>query len=459
VDKLTPPAAPYVDVDEQLVEDIGTLLRDGQRGMVLNLVEDLHPADLAVLLRHLSEASAGTLLDWLSEEQAGLALAELEGVRRADLLEEWETAELVAVLDEMNSDDAADLLADLPPEVAEQVLPRLEDAEEIGTLLNFAEDTAGGLMGTEFVAVPSAATVGEATEELRRCAEAVDPVYAVYVVDAERRLVGIVDLKALVLAPASAPVTGIMDPDVVTVEPDLDQEEVARLMERYDLVVLPVVSAAGRLLGRITIDDVVDVIREEAEEDFQRASGLGGDEDLAANVVQVSRGRMPWLLVGLGGAAMSGMVIGTFEESLERAVVLATFIPIVTAMGGNAAVQSGAIAVQALARGDLWSSDLVGRLAKEASVAMLNGLLLGALVAGVVAATGLGGDVMPRLALTVGVTLFTVILIATTNGATVPILLNRLGIDPSLSMGPFVTTLNDIIGLTVYFLVASVLFF
>jgi len=455
----SPPAVAPVEIGGAFLDDVETLVRDGQRGMVLNLVRDLHPADLAGVLRRLPEDAASALFDWLPEEQAGPVLAETEGTHRADLLEAWEPAEIGDVLDELDSDDAADVLADLPPEVAEQVLVHLEDAAEVGTLLRFAEDTAGGLMGTEFVAVPETATVGEATEELRRRAEEVDPVYALYVVDAAGRLRGMVDLKDLVLARARAPITSVMETEFEAVRPDLDQEAVARVMERHDLVVLPVVSDDGRMLGRITIDDVVDVIREEAEEDFQRASGLTGDEELSAGVMRVSRGRLPWLFVGLVGAAMSGLVIGTFEESLEAAVVLAMFIPIVTAMGGNAAVQSGAITVQGLATGELWASDLRSRLFKEVAVAVLNGVVLAAAITAVVVATGIGAETMPRLALTICATMFTVILLATTNGAIVPLVLNRLGIDPSLSMGPFVTTLNDIIGLTVYFLMANVLYF
>ncbi len=228
-----------------------------------------------------------------------------------------ETDAIVSLLDEIDTDDAADVLADLRPDVAERVLPRLEDADEIEALLRFEDDTAGGLMETDYVAVHSTATVAEATEELRRCAEEVDPVYVVYVLDTEERLVGLVDLKTLVLARSDAPITSIMDTDFVTVEPDLDQEEVARMMERYDLVTLPVVSGGGRLLGRITIDDIVDVIRDEAEEDLQRASGIAGDEEISASVFAISRGRLPWLLIGLLGAFFSGLVIRSFEGALR----------------------------------------------------------------------------------------------------------------------------------------------
>jgi magnesium transporter len=459
MDQANPSSHQSVSVDEKLVDEIEHLVRAGRGAAALALVDDFHATDIEQILRRLPDDVARAFFESLPDDQAGPALAEMETSRRQELLAQWEPKEIIAALDEVGTDDAADVLADLPPEMAGLVLPRLEDATEIEGLLEFAEDTAGGIMEADLVAVLDTVTVGEATEELRRQADEVEPVFAVYVVDDDGRLVGTVDLKRLLLARSDMPITAIMQPDAETVDPDLDQEEVARLMERYDLVVLPVVSASGHLIGRITIDDVVDVIREEAEEDFQRASGLAGDEELSAGVLSVSRGRLPWLFVGLIGSAMSGLVIGSFEASLEAAVVLAVFIPIVTAMGGNAAVQSGAISVQGLATGEIWASDLPRRLFKEVGVASLNGLALAAALTGFVALTGLGGETMWRLALTVCVTLFTVVVLATTNGAVTPVILDRFGIDPSLSMGPFVTTLNDIVGLTIYFVFASILYF
>ncbi len=450
------PVAP-IEVDERLVGDVDALLRDGQRGAVLNLVVDLHPADVAQLIRHLPDDTGSTLFDWLPEEQAGQALTEMESARRADLLEEWAPADIAAALDEVDTDDAADVLGDLPAAVAQEVLPQLEDAAEVEGLMGFAEDTAGGLMETEYVAVPESATVAEATEALRRCAEDVDPVYVVYVTDPAGRLVGTVGLKRLVLARASAPVTSIMEPDVLSVEPDLDQEEVARIMERYDLVALPVVSG-GRLLGRILIDDVVTVIREEAEEDLQRASGIAGEEEISSSVFAISRGRLVWLLIGLVGALLSGFVIRGFEGALEEAAVLAMFIPIVMAMAGNAGIQSSAIAVQGLAAGELWSSDLARRLGKELAVALLNGIALAIVLGLMVVALGLGGDTAGRLAVTSALSLLTVVVIATVLGATVPLLLDRVGIDPALATGPFITTSNDILGLAVFFAMATLLY-
>ncbi|MEM1044074.1 MAG: magnesium transporter [Bacteroidota bacterium] len=453
---------PRIEVDETLVDDIGTLLRDEQRGMVLNLVADLHPADLADLILHLAPDDADALFGWLPEDKAGAVLPELETARRSDLLDEMPASEIVSLLDEIDTDDAADVLADLPDAVAEQVLPQLEDAAEVEALLHFGDETAGGLMETDYVSTRLAATVDHATEELRRCAAEVDPVYVVYVLDEGDRLVGIVDLKTLVLARGGAAISDIMDPEVVTVEPELDQEDVARIMERYDLVALPVVSADGRMLGRITIDDIVDVIRDEAEEDLQRASGIAGDEEITASVWAISKGRLVWLMIGLVGAYGSGLVIRGFEGALEAAAVLAMFIPIVMAMAGNAGIQSSAIAVQGLASGDLWSSDVVRRIGKELAVALLNGIALAAALAVIVlvmgAAGGLGDADTPRLALTSAVSLLVVIVLATVLGATVPLLLDRVGIDPALATGPFITTSNDIIGLAVFFGVASVLY-
>ncbi len=451
-----------IEVDELLVDDIDTLLRDGQRGMVLNLVADLHPADLASLLHHLAPDAAETLFGWLPDDKAGGALPELERARRSELLDEMPVAQLVPLLDEIDTDDAADVLADLPEALAEQVLPHLVDAAEVGQLLHFDEESAGGIMETDYVAVVDAATVGEATEELRRCAEEVDPVYVVYVCDPDGRLRGLVELKALVLAPSDAPITSVMKADIVTVEPDLDQEDAARLMERYDLVALPVVSAEGFLLGRITIDDIVDVIRDEAEEDLQRASGIAGDEEISASVLAISKGRLVWLLIGLVGAYGSGLVIRGFEGALEAAAVLAMFIPIVMAMAGNAGIQSSAIAVQGLASGDLWSSNVPRRIGKELAVALVNGVAL-AVALGVIVVVmgslgGLGEIDTPQLALTSGLSLLIVIVLATVLGATIPLLLDRVGIDPALATGPFITTSNDIIGLAVFFTVASLLY-
>ena len=445
-----------LELDESVVDDIVTLLADGQRGMVLNLMADLHPADVALILRRLPTDRARRLFQWLPPVLASETLAEIDDVLRNTLLKGLPEATLKALLDALDTDDAVDVLADLPDEVALQVLPDLEDTADLAELLEYGEETAGGLMAREYVAIAPDATLQEATDAVRRYADDVDEIYTAYVVDDEGVLVGVVSLKQLLLSSATVPVRDIMETDFVSVSVGVDQEEVGQLVQRYDLVSLPVVDEAGRMMGRITIDDVVDVIRDEAEEDMQLMSGLTGDEETADTVVNVSRGRLPWLIVGLVGSGLSGTVIGAFEATLEQAVVLATFIPIVTAMGGNAAVQSAAIAVQGLGSGELWITDAFTRIGKEVSVAFLNGLVVAALLCGTVAALGMGNVAM--LVSTLGLTMLCVSLVATTNGALIPFLLTWLGIDPASAMGPFVTTLNDILGLAIYFFIATTLY-
>jgi len=445
-----------LELDESVVDDIVALLADGQRGMVLNLVADLYPADVALLLRHLPATEAKQLFRWLPPEVASDTLMELEDAYRADLLKELSTTALTDLLDALDTDDTVDVLADLPDELALQLLPDLKDTEDLIELLEYGEETAGGLMAREYVSVPPDWTLQEATEEVRRNADAVDEVYTAYVVDADGLLVGVVSLKQLLLSSATVPVRDIMETDFISVSVDVDQEEVGQLVQRYDLLSVPVVDEAGRMLGRITIDDVVDVIRDEAAEDIQLMSGLTGEEETVDTVMQVSRGRLPWLVVGLVGSGLSGLVIGTFEGTLQQAVVLATFIPIVTAMGGNAAVQSAAIAVQGLGSGELWLRDAFRRLGKEMLVALLNGTVIAGLLCGTVAALGMGD--VGTLVMTLGLTMVSVSLVATTNGALIPFVLTWVGIDPASAMGPFVTTLNDIIGLAIYFLIATTLY-
>lgn len=426
--------------------------------MVLNIISDLHAADIAVLLQHLPVEPADAFFRWLSPEVGAEVLPELDDSFRAQLLADLHTDRISAFLDEMDSDDAADVLAELPVEVASEVLPALDDAEAIEVLLRYEEDTAGGIMGTEYVAVPETWTVEDATEEVRRKADVVEPIYSVFVLDEQQRIVGGVSLKRLLLSQAGVRIVDVVDIDPVAVETGVDQEEVARVMERYDLVSLPVVDSSGVLLGRITIDDVVDVLREEAEEDFQRMSGVSGGEEPRDSVLSISRGRIPWLLVGLAGAGMAALVIAQFENELREATILASFIPIVMAMAGNAGIQSSAIAVQGLASGEVWPSDLLPRLFKEGAVATLNGLILAAVLGlGVVAILG-GNANAVRLAATASLSLVVVIIMATTIGATIPLLFHRIGVDPAIATGPFIMMTNDILGTLVFFLLATAIY-
>ena len=385
-------------------------------------------------------------------------LAELDDEFRTRLLQDVQAERVAELLGYLEADDAADVLADLPEQVVSEVLPRLGNSEEVQSLLGYDEESAGGIMSTEFVIVPDHWTVAEATEEVRRNAEAVEAVFAVFAYGAGNRLAGVVSLKDLLLTSESTPVSRIMDEDVITVTPEVDQEEVARIMQRYDLVSLPVVNGGGRMLGRITIDDVVDVIRDEAEEDIQLMSGMSGSEEPSDSVFRIVRSRLPWLLVGMVGAGLSGLVIGQFDHALEQAVVLATFIPIVMAMAGNAGIQSSAIVVQGLASGDLWLPDVARRIGKELSVSILNGVVLAAVLGAVVLALPLDAPSIGRLAFTASLSMLTVIVLAAVVGAAVPLLLARLDIDPALATGAFITTSNDLLGLAVFFLLATLIY-
>jgi len=455
-------AGPLIEVEPGFVEDLISLVESKEQSMVLNILADLHPADLGEVIAHLPRDRAQVVFMWLPVDRAGDVLAELEDDFRAALLEETPHVRLTALIDELDSDDAADVLADLPEEVAERILPTLEDAEDVKELLSYDEDTAGGIMATEYVAVPDTLTVSEATEEVRRNAELGNEIFAIFVVDNDHQLLGKISLKRLLLSRSAAPVSLIMDTDVVSVATDLDQEEVARVMERYDLISLPVVDDDNRLAGMITIDDVVDVIREEAEEDIQRMSGVARSEESTDPVLKIMMGRLPWLLAGLVGASFAAAVIWGFHESLQQAAVLAGFIPIIMATAGNAGIQSSAITVQQLASGDVWASNLTRRLAKELKVALLNGLI-SSIVLGVgivvLAPLVLSDIANPRiLAGTSMIALLIVIVQATTFGTLIPLLLNRFGIDPALATGPFITTTNDIIGILVFFTLAELLY-
>ncbi len=428
-------------------------------------VSGLHHADLARVISNLPRADAEVLFVGLPAPLAASVLAELDDALCEDLLEGVGPDRLTRLLNVLDSDDAADVMARVPKRMVPLVLPQLEDAEAVEGLLEYDEETAGGIMAKEMVAVPPTWTVAQATEEVRRNRETVEELYVIFVVDDARHLQGFVSIKQLLLSPADARIGDVMNPGVRFVTTDIDQEQVAAIMRRYDLISLAVVDDAHRLVGRVTIDDAVDVIIEEAEEDYQRLSGITGDEEPTDTVGRITRGRLPWLMLGMVGAAIAGSVIGYFEGSIQQVSILAAFIPVVMAMAGNAGIQSSAIIVQALASDNVWSSSILRRLGREVVVATINGVAL-ALVLGAIVVAVFAMDLFPwteeaqplRLAFTAGLSLFVVILLAAAIGTMIPLLLDRCGIDPALATGPFITTSNDIIGLLVFFLLASTLY-
>jgi len=385
-------------------------------------------------------------------EERGDVLIELEEDVRETLLASLSNEEIAEeVLENIESDDAADVVGELPEERAEKVIAQLdtEDREDLLSLLSYPEGTAGALMGTELIRVEMDWTVTQAIREMRRQAEEVETVHSVYVVNAAGQLLGRLSLKRLLLEASSTRSTIgdlFQEDDTRTVKVDDPDELVVQVMKKYDLVALPVVDDHNRLLGRITIDDVVDLMEEEAEKDYQLASGLSDDVESDDSLWEMTRARLPWLLIGLFGGLAGAYVIGAFN--IERFPSMALFIPLIAAMGGNVGVQSAAIVVQGLAGGRPPSDvRLFPRLFKELSVALLNGAICALVILSASMALGYGWN----LSVTVSLSLIAVIVFAALFGTFVPLTLDRLKIDPALATGPFITTANDIIGLIIYF--------
>ncbi len=458
---------PHMVVDAALVAAFSEAIGNGELAAACEQAANLHSADLAHLLGSLPRDEAEHLFDALPAGICAETLADLDETFRQELLEDAPPERILRLVQELETDDAADVLAQVDDELVDSILPTLADAAAVRRLLSYAPDTAGGIMASELVSVPPQWTVAEATEAVRHNAKTVEEIFVLFVVNGERRLLGFVSLKRLLLSPSDAMVADVMRKDVHSVLATQDQEDAVRIMERYDLVSLAVVDRHRTLLGRITIDDAVDVMRDEAEEDYLRLSGITGEVEHTDKIGRIMRGRLPWLMAGMFGAALAGTVIGIFEEEIRRVSILAAFIPVVMAMAGNAGIQSSAIMIQGLASGELWSVNLMRRLGKEVIVALLNGVALAAalwVVVAVLFAWGPGLGLVPptqeplRLAMTAASALFVVVLLAAAIGTTVPLFLTRYGIDPALATGPFITTSNDIVGLVVFFALAMVLY-
>jgi magnesium transporter len=420
-------------------------------------VLELHYADIAEILDKLSSEEAKFIYFMMDEEVQADVLMELEEDVRDKFLASLSSKEIADQLENLDSDDAADILGELSDEQIQEVISQMEDdeaAEDIVDLLNYDEDTAGGLMQKEFIQAKLDWPVNRCLVELRRQAEDVEKVYTIYVVDDLNKLVGVLSLKRLLFA---SPKTRIIDlyqgKNIISVKTSDDGEQVAKVMEKYGLVSVPVVDLQNKLVGRITLDDVVDIIKEEADKDFQLASGISEKVESNASVWRMSRARLPWLLIGLLGGILGAQVISGFEGSIAKIPSLAFFIPLITAMGGNVGVQSSAIVVQSLAKGNNQFGSILSKLSKESWVALLNGALLASLIYGIAT---LFEDA--TLGIIVSISLFIVMFFAAIFGTFIPLILHRYKIDPALATGPFVTTLNDVIGLFIYFTVGMFLY-
>jgi len=445
------------ELSKEFLENLRIKIAEQDTSWIRANVLELHFADIAEILDKLSNEEAKYIYFQMDEDLQADVLMELGEDIRDRFLASLSSKEIADQLENLDSDDAADILGELPDEKIQEVIAQMEDdeaAEDIVDLLNYDEDTAGGLMQKEFLKARVDWPVNRCLVELRRQAEDVERVYTIYVVDELNKLVGFLSLKRLLFASPKTKIVDLyQDKNVISVKSSDSSEEVAKVMEKYDLLAVPVVDLQNKLVGRITYDDVVDVIKEEADKDFQLATGLSEKVESNASVWRISRARLPWLFIGMLGGILGAQVISGFETSIALVPALAFFIPLITAMGGNVGVQSSAIVVQSLAKGNN-SLDRIGRkLMNEAVVALVNGILLSALIFGIAYMFE-----NATLGFVVSISLFTVIIFAAVFGTLIPLLLNKYKIDPALATGPFITTLNDVLGLFIYFTVGMLLY-
>jgi magnesium transporter len=420
-------------------------------------VLELHYADVAEILDALSNEEAKYIYFLVDEDTQADILMELDEDVRDRFLASLTTKEIADQLENLDSDDAADILGELSDEQIHEVISQMEDdeaAEDIVDLLNYDENTAGGLMQKEFIQANVNWTVDRAIVELRRQAEDVEKVYNIYVVDDLNKLVGLLSLKRVLFANPKTIISEIyQSKNVISLKTSDSDEEVAKIMEKYELVAIPVVDFQNKLVGRITLDDVVDIIKEEADKDFQLASGISERIESNSSIWRISRARLPWLLIGMVGGIFSAQVISRFESGISLVPSLAFFIPLITATGGNVGVQSSAIVVQSLAKGNDHFGSIMQKLLKEGLVGLLNGILLSLLIYGIAFVFA-----SSTLGFVVSISLLVVVIFAAIIGTLIPLLLHKNNIDPALATGPFITTLNDVLGLFIYFTVGMLLY-
>ena len=448
------------ELTKEFVERFQQALDERDDKFIRETLQDINPADISALLYEFNSEESKYALNLLPMEVQAEIINDLDTETRKIFLKIYETPEIITFVNLLNSDDAADILNELPIKTREEVLVALEPElrAQVIDLLRYEENVAGGLMAKELIKVRNNWTVVQCIEEIRKQAENVDKFYAVYVVDEEDKLLGRVSLKELVLSLSDTKkiVSEIIEEeeeDVVSVETYMDEIEVADIMRKYDLESVPVVNVQGKLVGRITIDDVVDVITEQAEEDRQLMSGISEAVEEDDSVWRNTRARLPWLFIGILGGLMNAKFMGLFETELSRITAIAFFTPLIQATGGNVGIQSSSLIVQSLSNPGFVEEGLWKRLSKVFSVALLNGIFLAVIV--------FGANVLlfneKTLSFVVSVALFSVVLFASFVGTVTPLVLNRFNFNPALASGPFITTINDLLGLTVYFFTVHLL--
>jgi magnesium transporter len=428
---------------KKLLQRMVDLVRKGEMALFVRRAHEFEAADLADVLTALDDEERLAAVEALPAELSSQALAEMpEEAHASETLAAMDPGRAAAIVRELDDDDAADILGELDPRQQEQILSGIGDRAEVDRLLGYDEETAGGRMTTHVVTVPAIATAEQALEEIRRQAEEVQDFYEVFVVDKDHKLVGVLPFKDLVISRPERPVRAFMTDADIFVTPDLDQEEVARLMARYNLPSVPVVDDGGRLLGRVTFDDVIDVVEAETTEDLLQFGGVSADEDLAAGWKDAVRSRLPWLSLNLLTAFLAGGVVYLFQHTIQRTLALAVWMPIIAGMGGNAGTQALAVTVRRLALGLIPVDVFTRVVGKEILVGITNGVLMGAAVGTVAAMMGEGG----RLGVVVFLAMSGNLMVAGFAGAFIPLVLERTGVDPAVASSIFVTTFTDVCG-------------
>ncbi|MGB3179820.1 MAG: magnesium transporter [Cyclobacteriaceae bacterium] len=446
------------ELSKEFLDRLRQAVNEQDQLFIRHSLEGVNPADISSLLYELDTEEARYIVEVLDTDISAEIINDLDEDLRPRFLVNFTPEEIARFINYLDSDDAVDILNELPIKMREEVMAFVENEEKaahILELLHYEEDCAGGLMAKEFIRANHNWTVVQTIEEIRRQAENVEKLYSIYVVDDRDRLIGRIGVKKIILANDNTRIADLYEPEIASVETYMDEEEVAQIMRKYDLDAVPVVNVQGKLVGRITIDDIVDVITELAEQERQIMAGISEDVEEADSVWMLSRARLPWLIIGMAGGLLGAQFIGLFEKDIQIIPAMAFFIPLITATGGNVGIQSSSIVVQSLANPSLFGTGIGKRILKVLTVAILNGLVLGLIVLLAVKLI-MAEDI--RLALVVSIALFSVVLLASFMGTVTPLILNKVGINPALASGPFITTANDLLGLAVYFLVAHLLY-
>ncbi len=445
------------ELTREYIEKLRDAIINQDNLFILKSLEGVNPSDISSVLDELETEESKYIVDLLDDELAADAIKNLDPDNRPKFLLNFDVDKINSFLDYLETDDVVDIINELPVRLREEILAGIDNEERaqyIIDLMRYEEDCAGGLMAKELIKANLNWNVVQCIEEIRSQAENVDKIYSVYVIDGKNKLLGRVSLKKIIISDDKTLVKDIYESDIIAVETYNDQEEVVSIMRKYDLDVVPVVNGVGKLVGRITIDDVVDVMAEMAEEERQLMSGISEDIEEDDSVWMITRARLPWLIIGLAGGLLGAWFIGLFEKDIVLIPAMAFFIPLITATGGNVGIQSSAIVVQSLADKSGIEYGNIQRLMKGFLVSFINGVVL----AVIVVAFNLVFNQPLRLGLVVAFALFCVVMLASIMGTLTPLLLDKLGINPALASGPFITTANDLLGLGVYFAIAHFLY-